>query len=129
MAYTVFEQGDAKADNGSYKREYPIEDKKETQSIIYDREIQQISYIQGNIVGVFNDWILSFFPSNYFRHIRIKTQSTFSDFKSWMKNIYKKDNKLIVVYYEADSECYDIVLDSVDSILRTLEIYTGEKVN
>jgi len=51
------------------------------------------------------------------------------DMKQALVNIYKKDNKLIVVYYEADSECYDIVLDSVDSILRTLEIYTGEKVN
>ena len=51
------------------------------------------------------------------------------DMKQALVNIYKKDNKLIVVYYEADSECYDIVLDSVDSILRTLKIYTGKKVN
>ena len=36
--------------------------------------------------------------------------------------IYKKDTKLVIVYYTADSSYYDIVLDSVDSILGTLVI-------
>lgn len=44
-------------------------------------------------------------------------------------NIYKKDNKLVIAYYEANSEYYDIVLDSVDIILDSLEIISGEKVN
>lgn len=44
-------------------------------------------------------------------------------------NIYKKDNVLIVVYYQSNSEYYDIVLDSVDTILDSLEIISGEKVN
>ena len=44
-------------------------------------------------------------------------------------NVYKKDNKLIIAYYEANSEYYDIVLDSVDIILDSLEIISGEKVN
>ena len=42
-----------------------------------------------------------------------------------MVNIYKKDNILVIAYYEASNEYYDIVLDSVDSILNTLEIKSG----
>lgn len=42
-------------------------------------------------------------------------------------NIYKKDTKLLVVYYVSTSSYYDIVLDSVDSILDSLEIFDVEK--
>ncbi len=51
------------------------------------------------------------------------------DMKQVLVNVYKKDSKLIVAFYEADSEYYDIVLDSVDTMFETLEIITGEKVN
>ena len=37
-------------------------------------------------------------------------------------NVYKKDTKVIITYYEASNEYYDIVLDSVDTILNSLEI-------
>lgn len=40
-------------------------------------------------------------------------------------NVYKKDNKLVIAYYCASNEYYDIVLDSVDSILNSLEIKSG----
>lgn len=36
--------------------------------------------------------------------------------------IFKKDTRLVTIYYTADSKYYDIVLDSVDSILGTLVI-------
>ncbi len=42
--------------------------------------------------------------------------------KQVLVNIYKKDAKLIVAYYEAESKYYDIVLDSVNIILDSLEI-------
>ena len=77
--------------------------------------------------------------SNYLVTVKLSDKHSDDDYsfvcidhyngKGEWTNHNKKDNKVIVVYYEADSECYDIVLDSVDSILRTLEIYTGEKVN
>lgn len=51
------------------------------------------------------------------------------EMKQVLVNVYKKDNKLIIVYYEADSQYYDIVLDSVETILDSLEIISGEKVN
>lgn len=44
-------------------------------------------------------------------------------------NVYKKDTKVIIAYYEATNEYYDIVLDSVDTILDSLIIISGEKVN
>lgn len=43
--------------------------------------------------------------------------------------IYKADNKLLIIYFEADSKYYDIVLDSVDTMLESLEIYVGEKLS
>lgn len=43
-------------------------------------------------------------------------------------NVYKSNEKLVIVYYEALSEYYDIVIDSVDNILDSLEIITGENV-
>ena len=44
-------------------------------------------------------------------------------------NIYKKDNKLVIAYYSASSEYYDIVLDSVDAMLDSLKIKSGVKDN
>ena len=44
------------------------------------------------------------------------------DMKQVLVNIYKKNNKIVIAYYEADSKYYDIVLDSVDTILASLEI-------
>ena len=40
-------------------------------------------------------------------------------------NIYKKDNKLILAYYSASNEYFDIVLDSVDNMFNSLEIKSG----
>ena len=42
-------------------------------------------------------------------------------------NIYKKDNVLVILYYNALSKYFDIVLDSADTIIDSLEIYSGEK--
>ena len=44
-------------------------------------------------------------------------------------NIYKENTLLVIAFYQADSEYYDIVLDSVDTILNSLELYSREKVN
>ena len=44
------------------------------------------------------------------------------DMEQVLVNVYKKGNKLIIAYYQADSDVYDIVLDSVDTILDSLVI-------
>lgn len=49
-----------------------------------------------------------------------------NDSNNVLVNVYKKDKKLIIVYYEANIDYYDIVLDSVDAILDSLEIKVGE---
>ena len=43
-------------------------------------------------------------------------------------NIYKKDNKVVIAYYSADSEVFDILLDSVDEIFNSIEIKVGEEI-
>lgn len=97
MPIQVYEAGDFVVDPGDQKRLYPIEDEPEIQEIVYDKKIQQTSYIQSNIVGVFTDWFTSFFEPGYFKTNRIKTQSAFSEFKSFMKGIYKKDKPILVI--------------------------------
>ena len=51
------------------------------------------------------------------------------DMDQVLVKVYKKDSKLIIAYYEAQSEYFDIVLDSVDIMLDSLEIVNGEEVN
>ena len=41
--------------------------------------------------------------------------------KQALVKIRKKDAKVLIIYYESDSKHYDIVLDSVDMILDSLE--------
>lgn len=43
--------------------------------------------------------------------------------------IYKKGVKLIIVYFDAASESFDVVLDNVDTILSSLEIFDHEKID
>lgn len=109
MAINVFESGTFHADCGNEHRLYPIEQSEEIQTIAYDKHIQEVSYIQANIVGAFNDWFLSFFEPDYFKTTRIKTQSSFSDFKSFMKGIYKKDKPILVI----DPRSIESVEDSI----------------
>lgn len=50
-----------------------------------------------------------------------------SDDKQVLVNIYKKNTILLIAYYEADIKYFDIVLDSVDSILNSLEIFDNKR--
>lgn len=103
MGLEVCNPGEFNFDDGSYGKLYKIEDwfamqeaEKETE-IVYDRSIQRISNIQATIVAVFEEWFTSFFDPNYFNFVRLRTQSTFSEFKSFMKNIYKKTSPFLVI--------------------------------
>ena len=48
------------------------------------------------------------------------------DMNQVLVSVYKKDNRLVIAYYEAQSEYFDIVLDSVDIMLDSLTIIVGE---
>lgn len=97
MGLQIYAPGDWIPDDGGNGRGYPIEDKTDLSEIIYDKRVQKISYITANLVAVFNEWIQSFFEPDYFKFVRIKTQSTFSDFKSFMRDIYKKEKPFMVI--------------------------------
>ena len=98
MALHVWSPGDYPVDPGGNHKLYPIEETDEDLStILYDRHIQRTSQVLANVVGVFNDWILSFFEPTYFKDVRIKTEANFSAFKSLMKNIYKKEKPFIII--------------------------------
>jgi len=98
------------------------------------------AYIDVKLDDIINDTIYSIEKQNEGYNLINKSSGITDKYQSYsflyekdmqqvLVNIYKKDAKLIIAYYEADSEYYDIVLDSVDTILDSLEIYTGEKVN
>lgn len=97
MGIRVIPPTDWRDDPGEWERLYPIEDKQEFQTILYDKEIQRTGYIQANIVACFDEWFRSFFPPNYFKFTRIRTQSTYTEFKSFMKLIYKKEKPFLVI--------------------------------
>ena len=44
-----------------------------------------------------------------------------------MVSIFKQDNVLVFVVYNNSSDYFDIVMDSVDSIIDSLEIFSGER--
>ncbi len=44
-------------------------------------------------------------------------------------NIYKENNKIVIVYFISPTEYFDIILDSVDTILDSLEIMSGERIS
>lgn len=109
MSIKIWTPTDFIADTGWNGRSYPIKDKPDDTEILYDNHIQDIAYIQANLAAVFNEWFLSFFRPEYFKFVRIKTQSTLADFKSFMKQIYKKDKPFLVI----DPHMPEIVEDSI----------------
>lgn len=97
MALRVYAPGDYPFDPGGNHKLYPIEDKVDLSTIRVDHMIQRTSHIQANVVGAINDWILSFFEPNYFKFVRVRTESNFSTFKSLVKQIYKKEKPFMLI--------------------------------
>ncbi len=42
--------------------------------------------------------------------------------------IYKQDNILLFVYYNTKSKYFDITLDSLETIINSIKVYSGEKM-
>ena len=109
MSIHVYEKGDFISDPGNMDRTYPIPENKVEDEIAYDRQIQPLSVSAASIVGVFNDWIQSFFVTDYFKHVHIKSEASFAAFKSFMRNIYKKEKPLMVI----DPRTIEVTEDSL----------------
>ena len=84
-------------DEGDYEPLVFEEDSELKHDLIYDQHIQKISFIQANMAAVFREWFTSFFQPTYFRHVRMKSESTFVEFKSFMKDIYHKEAPILVI--------------------------------
>lgn len=111
MGIEVYLPGDFIPDPGGNDRHYLIPEEREPDlsELIYDKKIQPVSYIQANLVAVFDKWFRSFFEPDYFKFVRIKTQSSLAEFKSFMKEIYKKDKPFLVI----DPRPPEVVEDSI----------------
>ena len=109
MALRIYAPGDFIPDAGNNGRVYPIEDKPDNTDIVFDKKIQKFSYNTANMVAVFTEWFQSFFEPDYFKLVRIKTQSSFKEFKSFMKAIYKQDKPFLVI----DPRQPEVVSDSL----------------
>lgn len=109
MAIRIWQPGDQRIDFGEQQRLYPVPEPIDTTEVLYSNVIQKTSYIQASIVAAFDDWIRSFFPANYFKFTRIRTQCTVNEFKSFMKQIYKKDKPFLVI----DPSSIEHVEDSI----------------
>lgn len=99
MALQIYMPGNYVPDPGENGRAYPIPKpwEEDPTEIMFSKKLQPISYIQANLVAIFTEWFQSFFEPDYFTFVRIKTQSSVKEFKSFMKNIYKKDKPFLVI--------------------------------
>ncbi len=120
--------------------ELKLEHKKSNAVLSIQCKVLDYNYIDTKLKDIINDIIYGIEQQNT-EYKLINVEDSPSDiYESYsylyekdneqvLVNVYKKDTKLIIVYYEADTKYYDIVLDSVDTILDSLEIISGEKVN
>ena len=75
----------------------PMDPPREEDELAYSLEIQNSNNSQANLVAVADQWIRSWFPPMYWKWSCIRTQVPFSQFKSDMLSIYKKDRPIIVM--------------------------------
>lgn len=80
---------------------YKITDKPKD-ILAYTNEIQKVSYILANMVGVFDEWFSEFFDKDFFKVKRIQSQANYADFKGFMKEIYLKEKPMIIINPEIE---------------------------
>lgn len=91
---------------------FPVEkDQDPAYSVLYDKMVQHTSLIQANVVEIFDKWFQSYFPHNFFREVRISTEAPFTEFKSAIRQIYKKEYPLLLI----NPSSVDVVDDSIFS--------------
>ena len=122
----------------SYDTTWRVKDKKDQLYLVHKKtkselkiqcKVLEDNYIDTNLSDLIDDIIFGIEEQNedYVLINREESNSVYSflyenNDKQVLVRIIKKDNKVIIAYYEAESKYYDIVLDSVEIILDSLEI-------
>ena len=122
----------------SYDSTWRVKDKKEQLYLVHKRtksvlkiqcKILEDNYINTSLDDLIDDIIFSIEEQNK-DYVLINREGANENYSYLYENndkqvlvrIMKKDNKVIIAFYEAESKYYDIVLDSVEIILDNLEI-------
>lgn len=122
----------------SYDSTWRVKDKKEQLYLVHKKtksvlriqcKILEDNYINTSLSELIDDIVFSIEEQNK-DYVLINREGTNEEYSYLYENndkqvlvrIMKKDNKVIVAYYEAESKYYDIVLDSVEIILDNLVI-------
>lgn len=106
--------------------------KKTKSEIRIQCKILDSNYIDDTLVDLIDDIIYSIEQQNDGYELINRTSDVSSKYESYsflyekddeqvLVNIYKKDAKLILAYYKADSKYFDILLPSVDDIFNSIE--------
>lgn len=138
--FTVSYDSTWKSEKNSNSNGLYLKHKKSDAVLNIQCKVLSDSYIDAKLSDIVDDIVYSIEEQNNHPKLISRLEISNQKYESYsylyeedkeqiLVNIYKKDSKVIIAFYNANSEYYDIVLDSVDNILDSLEIKTGIKVN
>ncbi len=114
-----------------------LEHKKSKSRIKITYKVLDQSYIDIELKDIINDLLYSIEKQNkdYEKIMQKKIDNPYQGYQVLYEDndvqslvtIYKKDNVLLFITFNADSEYFDILIDNVETILNSVEIYSGER--
>lgn len=114
-----------------------LEHKKSKSRIKVSYKVLDQSYIDIELKDIINDLLYSIEKQNkdYEKIMQKKIDNPYEGYQVLYEDndvqslvtIYKKDNVLLFITFNADSEYFDILIDNVETILNSVEIYSGER--
>ncbi len=114
-----------------------LEHKKSKSRIKVNYKVLDQSYIDIELKDIINDLLYSIEKQNkdYEKIMQKKIDNPYEGYQVLYEDndvqslvtIYKKDNVLLFITFNADSEYFDILIDNVETILNSVEIYSGER--
>lgn len=114
-----------------------LEHKKSKSMIKVTYKVLDQSYIDIELKDIINDLLYSIEKQNkdYEKIMQKKVDNPYQGYQVLYEDndvqslvtIYKKDNVLLFITFNADSEYFDILIDNVETILNSVEIYSGER--
>lgn len=114
-----------------------LEHKKSKSMIKVNYKVLDQSYIDIELKDIINDLLYSIEKQNkdYEKIMQKKIDNPYEGYQVLYEDndvqslvtIYKKDNVLLFITFNADSEYFDILIDNVETILNSVEIYSGER--